>query len=338
MKKRDIVVIGTSAGGVHALNQLIEHLPKYIDVSFFVVLHLAPFAHSSLPDILNRHSHYKALHPRDGEKIKPKHIYIAPPDYHLLIEDGHVMVKKGPKENRFRPSIDALFRSAAYSCGNRVIGIVLTGMLNDGTSGMWAIKRLGGVTIVQDPEEALYPSMPQNVLEEVEVDHIVSLDKIGDLLSQLTAAPLHDQPQISSAEIKRMESEVNIAAQKNSFDMNIIETGTPSPLTCPECNGALTEIKENGIRRYRCHTGHAFTSSTLLEGVTTCIEEDLWRVIRGMEEAIMILEATAKNYTDTGKPDNAKTFLQEAESIRKRAKVIRENVFNNEVLSEDENG
>src|SRR5687768_14648135 len=163
MAKRDIVVVGASAGGVKALTEFVRSIPQGFKGSVFVVLHIPAASPSNLPAILTRAGVLKAIHPNDGEKIKPGLIYVAPPDHHMLLEGTSVLVKKGPEENRFRPSIDALFRSAAYVYGSRVIGIVLSGLLNDGTSGLWSIKRLGGLTIIQEPGDADYPSMPINV-------------------------------------------------------------------------------------------------------------------------------------------------------------------------------
>ncbi len=175
MAKRDIVVIGASAGGVDALKTLAAALPADFGATLFVVLHVSPHSPSYLPDILNYADPLKATHPRDGEPIQRGHIYVAPPDHHLLIEYDQVLVKKGPKENRFRPSIDALFRSAAYNYGSRVIGVVLTGMLDDGTSGLWSVKRMGGLGIIQQPDDAPYASMPDSVLQYVEVDYQVPI-------------------------------------------------------------------------------------------------------------------------------------------------------------------
>ena len=160
MAQRDIVVIGASAGGVAVLTELVQSLPADFHAAVFIVLHIPPHSPSVLPQILSAAGPLQAVHPVDGERIQKGRIYIASPDHHLLIEDGHVVVRKGPKENRFRPSVDALFRSAAYIYGPRVIGIVLTGTLDDGTSGLWSIKRLGGVAIIQEPKEAPFPSMP----------------------------------------------------------------------------------------------------------------------------------------------------------------------------------
>ncbi|UOQ77615.1 chemotaxis protein CheB [Hymenobacter sp. 5516J-16] len=191
---RDIVVIGASTGGIQALLELVRTLPHDFPASIFVVQHVAPYAPSLLPELLSRESALPAKHPRDGEQMRPGVIYVAPPDQHLLIEQDKVLVKSGPKENRFRPSIDALFRSAAYGYGPRVIGVVLTGYLDDGTSGLWSIQRLGGVTVVQAPEDAAAPFMPLNALEFVTADHVVPLAELSALLVRLTAEPASATP------------------------------------------------------------------------------------------------------------------------------------------------
>ncbi|GAB3018001.1 chemotaxis protein CheB [Spirosoma pulveris] len=272
MAKRDIVVIGASAGGVVALKELVGSLPSDFNATIFIVQHVAAYATSMLPEILNHAGPLEAVHPADGDTIRSGMIYIAPPDHHLLVEHNRVLVKKGPKENRFRPSIDALFRSAAYNFGERTIGIVLTGLLDDGTSGMWSIKRLGGIGIVQKPEDAEYSSMPASVLEYVDIDYAVPLANIGALLCQLTT---EEYPQselnISPKEEEILKKEVLIASQKNAFEMGILDMGDLSPFTCPECAGVLVRFREGKLIRYRCHTGHAYTAGALLAEVDKSI-------------------------------------------------------------------
>lgn len=335
MPKRDIVVIGASAGGVTALKELVGSLPAGFEAAVFVVQHLSPHSPSLLPQILNTASPLRAGHPRDGALIEAGRIYVAPPDHHLLLEDGRVLVKKGPKENRFRPSVDALFRSAAYTYGPRVIGVVLTGMLNDGTSGMWSIKRLGGLGVIQQPDEALYPSMPASVLEYVEVDHQVPVGEMGPLLTRLVQEPAPDARALSPEEDERMQTEVKIAAQKNAFDMGILEMGAPTALTCPECHGALVQLKEGKLIRYRCHTGHSFTASSLLAEVTRAVEESLWSVTRGLEETVMLLEQTGQTFAEAGHPAEAEQFFEKARQTRERSRHIQEFTFDQEQLSED---
>lgn len=177
--KRDVVVIGASSGGIAALLELVKSLPHDFPAPIFVVQHLAADSPSVLAEILNTVSPLTVKHPRAGEAVEPSTVYVATPDHHLLVEDGRVFLARGPKENRFRPSIDALFRSAAYAYGPRVIGVVLTGYLDDGTSGLWTVQRLGGLAVVQDPHDAVSPAMPNNALAYVEADHVVPLAELA---------------------------------------------------------------------------------------------------------------------------------------------------------------
>jgi len=323
--KRTIIVIGTSAGGVSALQELVAGFPADFGASVFVVQHVSADAPSFLPAILSRAGKLPASHPQDGDPIQPGHIYIAPPDFHLLIEPGRVLVRKGPKENRFRPSIDALFRSAAYTYGPRVIGVVLTGLLNDGTSGMWSVKRMGGLCVIQEPDDALYPSMPTSVLEYVDVDYTTPLAEIAATLCRLVAEPVTALPELSQAEKIRLQTEIEIAAQANAFDLGIVNMGKPTTLTCPECNGVLMSIEEGKLTRYRCHTGHAFTPDSLLAELSKTVEETHWQVVRGLEEAVMLLEQMTQNYIDLGRYDEADRFRQKTEETR--ARQVRKQIF-----------
>lgn len=288
-----VIVIGSSAGGVVALKELVAALPADFKTPIFIVQHLSADQPSYLADILNHSGPLQATNPADGTKIEEGNIYIAPPDHHMLIEAGHILVKRGPKENRFRPSIDALFRSAAYSYRQDVIGVILTGMLDDGCSGMWSVKQMGGITIVQDPEQALYPSMPASVLQFVDVEYISTISKISQLLTDLTRRTTQESPEANQKEVRLLKMEVDIAALGNAFDKGIIRMGELSPLTCPECGGALTSFTEGKLVRYRCHTGHAYTSASLLAEVTETAEHKLWAALRSLEEAVMIVEKSA---------------------------------------------
>src|SRR3989440_3321854 len=212
MPGHDIIVIGASAGGVEALIKLAGQLPADLPASIFIVLHIPAQSPSLLPDILGRSGRLKAVHPQNGESIAPGRIYIAPPDHHLLVTLGHVHVMRGPKENRHRPSIDVLFRSAALAYGPRVVGVVLTGSLDDGAAGLLAIHQCGGISVVQDPKDALYPSMPQSALELVDTDYCLPLAKIGPLLTRLAHEQV-DNP-LSPIMPKDLEKEVRIAAME----------------------------------------------------------------------------------------------------------------------------
>lgn len=333
MAKRDIIVIGASAGGVYALKELVAGLPADFEASIFIVQHVSPHAPSLLPTILEHVGRLPASHPQDGELVQPGHIYVAPPDHHLLVEYDQVIVKKGPKENRFRPSIDALFRSAAYRYGTRVIGIVLTGLLDDGTSGLWTVKRLGGLGVIQSPEDAMYASMPRSVLEYVEVDHIVPVAEMASLLIELTQQTAPEQPGLDEEEANRLETEINIAAQDNAFNMGILEMGRLTPLTCPECNGSLVSIKEGKIIRYRCHTGHAFTASSLLAEVTKTVEDNLWKSVKSLEETVILLEQSGSVLTEGENSTAAEEYFTKADETRKRSAILRDFIFQQQRFS-----
>lgn len=298
MAKRDIVVIGASAGGVYVLKDLVKALPAEFPAAIFIVLHVSANEPSYVPDILNFVGKLSASHALDGEPIQPGHIYLAPPDHHMLLEANQLLVKRGPKENRFRPSIDALFRSAAYSFGPRVIGVVLTGMLDDGTSGMWSIKRLGGVSVVQQPQEAPYASMPESVLQHVAVDYTVPVSQMASLLARLVEEDVEERPSLSNQEENRMANEVKITQEDSSLEKNVFSFGKVSALTCPECHGVLVRIEEGSLIRYRCHTGHGFTAKSLLSGINQTVEDSVWNAIRALEEMVMLLEQAAKGLTD----------------------------------------
>jgi two-component system, chemotaxis family, protein-glutamate methylesterase/glutaminase len=335
MAKRDIVVVGASAGGVTALTDFVKSIPDDFTGSIFVVLHIPPSSPSNLPAILTRAGVLKAVHPKDGDRIKPGQIYVAPPDHHMLLEGTSVLVKKGPEENRFRPSIDALFRSAAYVYGPRVIGVVLSGLLNDGTSGLWSIKRLGGVAIIQEPEDADYPSMPMNVMNYVKVDYAVPAIQIGALLGELTLETRFKKVKVSKRDMELLEMEVIISKQDNAFEMGIMNMGELTPFTCPECHGVLVRLQEGKFIRFRCHTGHAYTASALLADVSKGVEEILWQAMKGLEETTLLLKQIAGHFKKEGFKTASDIFLEKAKMTTKRARVIHDSVFKQELLSED---
>lgn len=332
------IVIGASAGGFQVLVDIASQLPADLPVPVFMVIHLPADFPSQLPSILSNSGPLPAVHPEDGGKLEPGSIYVAPPDHHLLIDDGHVAVKKGPKENGFRPSIDALFRSAAYSYGPGAIGVVLSGALHDGTSGLWSIKRLGGIAIVQDPYEAKYPSMPRSALEYVEADYQVRSTEIAPLLSQL----VHEQAEEKVAagnemeeDVRRMAKEVQIAAGLNLPEKNILELGPMSPFTCPECRGALVRIKEGQFFRFRCHTGHGFTAEALLKGLMETVDSLKWQVMRSTQEASMLLEHMGRHMQSAGETASAQMFLAKARELNQQASQFQRIAIGHESLSSD---
>lgn len=289
-RERNIVVIGTSAGGLEALDETIGQLPADFPASIFIVQHLAPQSTgASLLHRLGRHKAFQCKLASEGESFKPGRIYIAPPDQHLLLKGGKVMVTKGARENRYRPAIDPLFRSAAVSHGPAVVGVILTGMLDDGTAGLTAIKRCGGVTVVQDPKEAAYPDMPRSALENLEIDHCVPLREMGPLLERLTHGPRDRRRPVP----EDVQTEAEIAERVLSDVAQVNGLGDQVPYNCPNCGGVLWEMSQPSVGRYRCHTGHSFTASALLTSQTERIEETLWVSLRMLEERKNLLNKIA---------------------------------------------
>jgi two-component system chemotaxis response regulator CheB len=244
-----------------------------------------------LPAILAQAGPLPAWHAEEGMAVAPGQVYVAPVDRHLLVEPGYLRVTRGPKENRFRPAIDSLFRSAAYAYGPQVVGVILSGMLDDGTAGLWAVKDRGGVAVVQDPRDAVYDSMPRNALRYVEVDHRVRLAEMAPLLVHLVGEEIAGKggaPMPASLEI-----ETQIAKEENALQSGVMELGPLTPFTCPECHGAMVQLQEGSILRFRCHTGHAFSAESLLSALTESIDHSLWNTVRVMEEGMLLLRHLA---------------------------------------------
>jgi two-component system chemotaxis response regulator CheB len=317
---RDVVVIGTSAGGVTALSTIIKQLPKDLNAAIFIVLHISPHQRSNLPDILTRAGNLNAAHAMDGEPIHHGRIYIAPPDHHLLLEPGLVRVTKGPKENRFRPAIDPLFRSAAYAHGPEVIGVVLTGALDDGTAGLWAIKDRGGIAVVQDPDDAEQRSMPWTALNNVEVDHCLPVRDIAKVLVTLTQERIGEK---ASPMSDKIGIETKIALGHDSADLDVTQLGKPSEFSCPECHGTLTEIMNGKLQRYRCHTGHAFSNASLLAELTDSVEQSLWNSIRAIEERIRLLKHLAQHAADLSSGEMDSAFNHDLQQAEEQADSVR---------------
>lgn len=285
-----IVVIGASAGGIEAVKAIASRLDQGFPAPICVVIHIAASSPNLLPAIIARAGPLPAELARSGTMLQPGRVYVAPADHHLLIEPARLRISRGPKENRTRPAVDALFRSAAQVYGPRVIGVVLTGGLDDGTAGLWTIKQLGGIAIVQDPADALEASMPENAVRHVQVDHLVPVDEIGSLLNRLVRESVHDRVARPDA---ALSTEVGIAGGSDPKEAGVHELGTPSIFACPECHGVLLEVDEGGRVRYRCHTGHAYSRATLRAEHDDQVEATLYSAMRAIEERLMLLEQLA---------------------------------------------
>jgi two-component system chemotaxis response regulator CheB len=333
---KDIVVIGASAGGMGALEKLVAGLPADLPAAVFVVWHLAPGVTSVLPSVLSRAGPLPASRPNDGDPIKTGRIYIGPNDHHMLLERGYIRIAKGPKENRFRPAVDPLFRSAAYIYSTRTIGVVLSGALDDGTAGLWAIKLRGGTAVVQDPADAMHRSMPLNALDNVQVDYKLPVAEIGPLLGRLTREQAAPEPLIAAEERDKMEAEVKIAREMDARVENILQFGELSPFTCPECHGVLSMFRDGRIIRFRCHTGHALSAGTLLEATTEQVEQRLFDAVRALDEIIMLLNQMGEQYARNGDTVAAEQCFKRAREAYERSRPIREAALINEELTTDQ--
>lgn len=336
MARKDIIVVGASAGGMGALEKLVAGLPRNLPAALFVVWHLSPGIRSMLPQVLSRAGPVPAAHPQDGDRIEPGRIYVAPNDCHMLLEKGYIRVTKGPKENRFRPAIDPLFRSAAYVYGPRAIGIVLTGALDDGTSGLWTIKLRGGTAIVQDPEDAQHRSMPLNALDNVEVDYKLPAAEMGPLLARLAREDAKAEPLVREEQLEQLRAEVRIAVGTDAMDENVRSFGELSAFSCPECSGVLTLLRDGTIKRYRCHTGHAYSADALIESASEQVEHELWSAVRSLDETVILLNQLGEEFAKAGDTRGAGFCFAKAREAYERSQPIREAAMRNEVLTADE--
>jgi two-component system chemotaxis response regulator CheB len=296
--EHDIFVVGASAGGVEALQQLVSQLPAGFPGSLFVVMHVLPGTRSYLPELLRRSGKLPATHANNGEKIERGHIYIAPPDLHLLLERDHVHLSRGPKEQHHRPCINVTFRAAALAYGERVTGIVLTGELDDGTAGLWEVKRRGGVAIVQNPESAPFPSMPLSALREVEADYIADVSEMGALLIRL-----------AHGGEGRKSVPVEIAMEERRL----------TDLTCPDCRGTIWEVTRGNNREYRCRVGHAFSPKAMFAEHLAAQEKALYAAMVALEEGASL----ANRLADTGEASDGERLRAEAREREKQAELVR---------------
>ena len=322
-----IIVVGTSAGGLSALTELVAQLDTDIDAAVFIIFHLPKSGViNTFIRKIQSFTPLQCLVAEDGAQIERGKIYIAPHDYHLLLKSGVMKLTNGPRENRWRPSIDVLFRTAAVAYTGSVIGIILTGLLDDGNSGMKAIKECGGITMVQDPEDAQFPDMPLAVLSSITVDYCVPVSQMGFVLYEVIR---NKEPQSRKVPYQ-IQKEAEIA-EKSITDINTIGTlGNKSLYACPDCGGGLWELEEsNGDIRYRCHIGHSYTKETFLINQGSEIESTLWVALRMMEERYNMLQRSGEDERSRGIKLLADTHLQRAEEIRVHINKLKDILFSN---------
>jgi two-component system, chemotaxis family, protein-glutamate methylesterase/glutaminase len=322
MANRDVLAVGTSAGGVQALLFLAEHVSRDFPASILVTIHLPSHSRPTLEEMLGRAGALSASFAVEGERVKKGHIYIAPPDRHLLLVGDRLMLGSGPRENNARPAIDPMFRSVAVCCGPRAVGVVLTGTLGDGASGLWALHQCGGVTVVQDPKDAAFPEMPLSALNRAKPDHVVRLADMPALLERLAHA-VAGPPMLAP---RNMSYEVEIARDGRSSMDAMDGLGRRSVLACPDCGGIMWEIEEDDVLRYRCHVGHTYTAELMSMAMDENLRRALASASRALEERVALARKLYRQAVDGGHRLLAETWQQKASEFEREMNVIRESI------------
>lgn len=319
-----VIVIGTSAGGLNALGELVSQLKDGMDACIFIVMHLSRIGISDF--LVHRLQQYTSLPCRIAKHEAPfekGHIYIAAPNHHLLVKESKMILGYGPEENRWRPSIDVLFRSAAVAYGNHSVGIILTGLLDDGTAGMMAIKKSGGTCIVQDPNEAEYPEMPLSVLNHMDVNYCISLAEMGFILQEVTKNGVQRNENVPD-EVKR-EAEI---AEKVATGVDLVDPlGEHSIFSCPDCGGTLWNITHDNITRYRCHIGHAYSENDLVIKQAHHLEGTLWIALRMMEDRKNMLSKLEQDSKKRGAKTLASAHEEKKRELEQHIRRLKELLF-----------
>lgn len=323
MTNRDIIVIGGSSGSTAPLRTILSALPADLAAAVFVVVHIPARSLGLLATVTAAAAHLPVHAARDGMAISPGNIYLGVPDHHLIVRDGQMRLGRGPRENMARPSIDPLFRSAATAYGSRVIGVLLSGLLNDGAAGLEAIKRCGGMAIVQDPADAIADEMPLRGMAAVTVDLAVPSARLGDILSELVREQAGPRLPVPS----EIRLEVDIAAGERIDSAVLRQLADPAPLTCPHCSGVLSTIRNAKPMRYRCQVGHAFTAEVVAKQQENAVDEALRVALRIIEERAELVARMARDGRNSGRPAVADMYDERAAEYRDYAETIRRAVL-----------
>jgi len=321
-----LVVIGGSSGSHRALRRILLDLPADLPAPIFIATHMSAASNNLLASMLDGVGPLPVRVAEDGEPYQPGHVYVAVADCHLLLIDGTIRLGRGPRENMSRPAIDPLFRSAALVGGPRTIGVILTGMLNDGASGLASIKRMGGRAVVQDPRDAVADDMPLAAIEACDVDVIAPLPGIGAAIARLIAEPLDATTAPPPADL-RIEVEIALGARCDSEVIH--EVATPSTLTCPACNGVLSEMRAHNPLRFRCQVGHGYTGEALYKVKDEDVDEALRVALRVIDERADLVTRMARDARDSGRPAVAEMYEQRSSEYRSYAETIRRAVILN---------
>jgi two-component system chemotaxis response regulator CheB len=314
-----VVAIGASAGGLEALTAILQRLPRSIDATLLVVMHTRANGNAVLPAILQRHGDLPVSFAADGQPLASGHVYVARPDFHLLVDGQQLRVVHGPSENGFRPAIDPLFRTVARSFGPMAIGMILSGALSDGTYGLSVIKHHGGTAIVQDPDDATIPSMPRSAIAAVDVDHVLpAADIAGVIMELLCVRPKREENMARSGDLEPQlaDKETKVAEMEQRF-------GAASALTSPDCGGALWEMQEGRVLRYQCHVGHQYAPDNLDAAQRDAVDSALWSAVRVLEEHAELKLRMARRAADNGLSVVSDGFEEGARDAHRHAQSIR---------------
>lgn len=318
MPNRDVIVVGASAGGIEALKEMVSGLPADIPASVLVVLHMPATGGPVLERILSRETNLRVRIASDGAPLEHGCLYVALGDYHLLVGEGHVHVRQGPREDGHRPAVDPLFRSAAAYYGPRAIGVILSGGLSDGTAGLFSLRHQGGLAVIQDPAEALYDGMPGNALEYVGADYVVSAREIGPLLGRLAEEVVEAEPPTLNEHLRK-----EVELMEGNERALEVHPGRPSPWPCPDCNGVLWEIEDGPILRFRCRVGHAWAADSLLEQQAEGVEGALWMALRALEDRAALSQQLAERAEKGGRRLSASRYREELDSMTRNIDILR---------------
>jgi two-component system, chemotaxis family, protein-glutamate methylesterase/glutaminase len=341
VEPRAVIVIGASAGGVGALLRLVAGLPPGLPAAIFVVVHISPGAKSTLPKLLTRAGAYEASEARNAEVIEAGRIYVAPPDQHLVVRKGAIELSRTARINRHRPAADALFHSAARAYSDRVIGIVLSGALDDGTIGLMAVKSHGGRAIVQDPEEAEFPGMPSSAVAHVKVDHVVTVAQmpavIGKLVGALPEPYASEGGTMNQPRVREIDQAEEIVRRDFEAQERGERHGEPSTYTCPECGGTIWQLEQGNVVRFQCHTGHAYSLQSMLVGQTEELEQALWSAIRMLSEKASLARQAVSRFKGEVSEQIIQRYQEQADAAQHSAGLIR-GLIETGVFSEQHEG
>jgi len=324
---RTLIVIGASAGGIRVLLDVVAGLQPDIPAAIMVVVHLPPYHRTQLPELLSKAGPLPASAAQHGEPIREGHIYVAPPDRHVLVRDHHIELNRGPRENRARPAIDPLFRSAARVYRANVAGVILSGMQGDGTVGLMAIKSQGGMTIVQDPAETLYSDMPERAIQYVGVDRIATAHGIPELLMEFARAP-HPTALRATEDVAAVDAEQRLIKGDLEAQADGVPSGRVSTYTCPECGGSLWQLDEGSALLFHCHVGHTYSPEMLVIEKSESLETALWSAVRTLVERATLTRQLAGRLRSAGRETEGTALEEQARADDEHMELIRELILN----------